>query len=690
MESLKIKDQMYLVAVPVEAATRTRSTAVSHLWIFDRSGSMTSELPGLVTDLIKKSKELTPGDLLSIGWFSGEGQYRFVLKGHRVADDNAVENILYDLRRSVGATCFSEILCDAVEVVKELRHFDLNTSLVFLSDGYPQVYNYRAEIEKIHAACRELGTQVTSSLLVGYGHYYNKELMSEMASRLGGALIHSSAIHEFSSEVSGFISDSREMDTRIEHELDCEFAISFVGKTVHVMEPQEGKILVAPTTTKSHIYYLSKKPVGAQVKDLGTRWLRACYAMSYALSSRTRVSEAIDILAVTGDVALLKGITNAFTNEEYGVVEGRIREALHSQKARFTEGQNTDFLPDPNAFCIVDLVELLQNDSGVQFLPYRIDYKRIGVAQESVDTALKFTAEDEPRSALNGIVWHGTRLNLSIRARINGHVELPEDAEAHGYARRYPTFVWRNYTLVKDGCLNIKELQVVNLSETVNNTLVSLGLITETPDSKIIHLDRIPVMNRGMAASSTSAKSLCKQVWEETVLESSIKALGAQIPESVAEKNEYLASHGITPGGFNPKVKSGDERPESTDFYMAKEFDIKIKSYSTLPKVTDTRKKMLLKEAKFTPSESLMAESLREFDTECQKNTGFTPVDVAQKLLDIKRAELRKVRTRIQRVKFALLLGKQSFDEFKSRDDMSLEVDGKTFTIAIREVRVPI
>jgi len=62
---------------------------------------------------------------------------------------------------------------------------------------------------------------------------------------------------------------------------------------------------------------------------------------------------------------------------------------------------------------------------------------------------------------------------------------------------------------------------------------------------------------------------------------------------------------------------------------------------------------------------------------------------VEEKVKELK-TQLLDVRFDIQRTKFSIILGKRWFDEFDSRDDSTLELDGKTFTITVEEKKVTI
>ena len=56
--------------------------------------------------------------------------------------------------------------------------------------------------------------------------------------------------------------------------------------------------------------------------------------------------------------------------------------------------------------------------------------------------------------------------------------------------------------------------------------------------------------------------------------------------------------------------------------------------------------------------------------------------------LEDKKKALYRVRSDVQKTKFALLLGKASFDEFTSREENILDVGGITCTVSLKEERV--
>jgi hypothetical protein len=72
---------------------------------------------------------------------------------------------------------------------------------------------------------------------------------------------------------------------------------------------------------------------------------------------------------------------------------------------------------------------------------------------------------------------------------------------------------------------------------------------------------------------------------------------------------------------------------------------------------------------------------------------GETPVvreAILRDALKTTKEALRVLRGEIQRTKFSVLLAKSWFDEFESREDNTLVIDGVTFTVSLREKKVDV
>jgi hypothetical protein len=724
-----IHGKLYLFEQPVErvAITAPKGKHViadndntNAIWIYDRSGSMSGTLHGLVEDMILKLQTLKQGDTLTIGWFSSEGERNWIVKGYQItnpaSDAKKLETMLRKNNHTLGTTCFSEILADTKQVVEDLRTLNPIFTLAFFTDGYPVVSNYQREVQNIQTAIDAVKGDLSSVLFIGYGGYYNKELMSDMSQRAGGSLVHSSNLGEFSASLTEFMEDSREIGVRVSVKPEVEEALVFFGingRTINIYTPdKEGNIqFIQPRKGRNSLFAVSTSGSSSGVsekfdgeKDKGL--LRAAYAASMALTQRTKTNVALEFLGAIGDVNLIDLVANAFTNDEYGRAEARIRKAVSTPKGRFVRGKNTSYLPDPNAFCMVDAMDLIMADDSARFFPYHPNFKydRIGTKSVAKEGAPKFEPFPNPACPMDKLVWNSTKLNLSVLNRIEGTVKLDAEANKLGFTEQYPTFIWRNYSFVKDGFTNIPKgflaLSQQTFCKFQKHGMISAEQVWVAGEAVEVNFNAIPVMNRGMAEGKTSAKALAQLCWRETELEGQLKvlrekskSLGAAGAVDFAQRSAltpaqeaYLAKFFIGKNGFS----APSEKEEVKDFYMAKEFDVKIAGFSSWPKVSDVVAKITEGKKELKPSEKVMAEGLKILS---DKSAPTKPSDLLTWIngrILLMTNELRAVRKQIQRTKFAILLGKAWFEEFTSREENTLEIGNQKFTFSLREVKVNI
>ena len=714
---LTIKDRLYLTqteVVPTEQVTEEASGATNHIWIYDRSGSMYYVISQLIEDLIARAKQIPGGDTLTLGWFSSEGKFNFILKGFKIASDSdyrILESVIRKNNYTIGLTCFSEILQATESVVEDLAIITDRFALCFFTDGYPVVSDYQKETDNIFKAIKKIEGKITASLLIGYGNYYNKPLMAQMAGALGGSLTHSEDLPKFNVALENFVQNVQSTEAKVSVKIpqttegDIFFSTNKAGVNVYAVDNNCINYPRAKGKGKNYLYCLTARKPDAQWKQLKftdanvkngkqESMIKGAYAAAYILTQKTQTDVALEILGVLGDKALIDVTNNAFTNEEFGTVERRINEAITSAKKRFINGRDPKYLPKENSFCVLDALDLLMQDENASFYPTEPSfvYKRIGVPSVTKEGYPAFTADANVSCPFSSITWNETKLNLSVLVKIPGFIKLKRDYKKHGFtSNKFPTWIYRNYALVKDGFLNVPVLPM-SMTWDSFKILKDAGLIEDTKVwSNIavfsVHLDRIPIMNRAIAKGKTSATELFKKTFEAFKIKAHIKAL-KYLQEQKQPKQkisttaftgltetqvEFLGKNGITDNGFNPPK----ERLEATDYYFAKEFTVKMAKLSSLPKVSDVIAKVEASK-KLTLKEELIQEGLV-----------LTTNDIPGKIKSLQR-DLTTITSGIQRAKFAIVLGKKWFDEFESREDNTMTLDNITYSIGLKEKRVEI
>jgi len=211
---------------------------------------------------------------------------------------------------------------------------------------------------------------------------------------------------------------------------------------------------------------------------------------------------------------------------------------------------------------------------------------------------------------------------------------------------------------------------------------------------------------------SISATALAKQEWELLKLQADKKvydyyrkSLFPKTSKSFLELGfteecvNWLKEIGITDfNGFAPKT----DAEESTDFYLSVNLATKVKGLSSLPKVEDVVAK--IKDGKALKlNEWIMSDAINKYlaqtegdmyqslNDEQKKGVLRTYLETKSNILNSKR---RKALQEIAQIKFALILSKKWFVEFKTFDEnkLTLKLDGQdlefTFDMSEKEVKI--
>ena len=306
------------------------------------------------------------------------------------------------------------------------------------------------------------------------------------------------------------------------------------------------------------------------------------------------------------------------------------------------------------------------------------------------------------------MIWHESRLNLSVQTMVKGTITL-RDVEGVtpaqlGFSNPYPTFVFRNFSFVKDGHTHVKTVYLTS-SEASYTKFKNHGLVTDDGFKKdgIYGLDisKLPAINRVIANGKTSATDLCKAVLAEQKLKAQVKALkwlkGQELGEEDEEKpltltgeqTQFLEANGIqvSRGGlYAPPVDKSDP----IDFYMAKYFDIKLSGIATLPTVKKVMEKIASNKSR-TAVETLVEDGITLWNkVKASLKDKKAIAAWFTTTIEGKQKELKEIRSEVQKTKFAVILGKRWFDEFTSRENCELTIDSVKCVFDLGEEKVPV
>ena len=730
------------VEVPKTKAVEVKQPT-NHIAIIDCSGSMYGSLPLIRTHLKNKLPQLVQaGDTVSLVWFSGRGEYGMLAEKVKVNDANDLNRLNGAIDRwlqPMSLTGFVEPLRTTLDLVKK----DTNGvySLFFMTDGYD---NQWSESE-ILTATENLKDFVSAAVFVEYGWYCNRPLLTKMAERLGGNLIFCENIDAYEPVFSSSLSKSLKSAKKVEIDIpktvlnDIVFSVDENAPCTYKIE--NGKIQVPESVDAIHYYIPSDDGEQiSKVNDLDA--LRPVYQSAVILSQRLKSKTVKQILAGLGDVKLFKKFGNAFGKQNLSDFEKLALEASNGKA--FAEGRQFNLKIDEKAFSLCDFLFLIQEDEKNQLVVGAMDYNRIGRATEQVGddftdeeraeiadlTAkakkpvdfdavkkrideiaaskpkpLKFVYDDPNAGcSISNLTWNEDRPNVSILVRIPGTVELPDNCDFTKNAEvgkeklplKFPTFIFRNYTIIKDGIANIDEMPL-KLSKITFLALKGLGVAGVDGDydaEKIYKIDirSLPTINESMV-KDISAKKLFTDAYELAKLKASEKVFKAFKEQWVGKRESvgYQAKYGtdaeawLKEQGFNEYNGFCPKRTvkESTDFYMALELEVVLKGLSDIPSFNKFKKEV---EAATKKGKSLTASAklLEASNNECEKFdkslAGASDRDTQiQAWILAKEEESKKAKRKalkdMAQIKFSIILGQTWFTEFATREENTLTMN---------------
>lgn len=493
----------------------------------------------------------------------------------------------------------------------------------------------------------------------------------------------------------------------------------------------------------------------------------AAYAAISLFAVRMKPDVVFPLLRTLGDVALIEQFSTCFGKQKYSAFMDNAKSFAFTPTLRYAQGYDPNRVPRDDAFTVLHLLEMLQADPKARVLldDERFKYSKIGrgrvdassllteaeleelrvlteqlskerditkikeltakiaAVTESKDEGLKFVATTQ----LDGypilkLTFNEDRPNVSILVKKPGIIDLSKRLASASptvssvIPATFPTYVYRNYAILKDGLVNVDVLPVRISKETADRLKSAdlpagtLGLINVTNREEgdfLIDLRKLPVINRKMV-KAVSAKAFFTTEYELIKAQAAQKVFNAYADDLLPEKKatelvekygeeaaQWLKEQGIRDGYQPPSTK----QVEATDFYMGKEMAVTLAKLSKLPSMKEVRDQMA--KNKLTPSGALMAESVKRVEAFLTSEI-YTKAAAKDKVLQAwlegeKKAAKERVRAllfEIAQTTFAIIVGQTWFSEFASIEERAydLHIDGQTIACKaeMRDIEIKI
>lgn len=651
--SNRISDSLYLVKqnVSSKGPAKPKEVPTNHVVVIDCSGSMSYELPQIRDQLKKKlPKLLKEKDTISIVWFSGRGQHGVLLEGEPVAtlaDLKDVESAIDRWLKPVGLTGFKEPLESIPALVEKVakRTPGSTFSLFFMSDGCDNQWP-RPDILK---AVEKAGSCVSAATFVEYGYYADRPLLTQMAEKCGGSIIHAADFDRyaptFEAAMQKRLTGAPRSEVKIPGDVVGGFAFAVAGDELLTFAVESGAVQVP--SDLGAFCYLSPVPVGDLSADAGDPF--PFYAALSLYAQRMKSDVVLSLLKATGDVRFIKKFSGLFGKQKYSEFVDDARLAAFEPSLRLTEGKDSSLVPPDDAFTVLDLLHILSEDEGNRLLLDSPEFKYNRIGRSTMDAAellsedeqkevdeltakmgaeksakkiaehaariaaitsgkegLKFEAFPAPDGySISNLVFNESRPNISVQVQKLGKVDVSgkvPDALKDVLPKEVATSIIRNYAIVKDGLVNVKVLPVRLTAATLKrlNDSAPAGLFADGSGDNLefsLNLESLPIINRKMV-KSVSAKDFFETSYELTKMQAQQKVYNSFVKELLPPKKAdglaekygadaaaWLDEQGFKDYGFNPKRVVAPP----TDVYLSKELKVSLKGLSSLPSLKDLR-----------------------------------------------------------------------------------------------------
>ena len=770
----EVASNLFLVTEPLPSTktAKPEPQPTNHILIIDCSGSMYGDLPKIRNQLKAKLPALlAKGDTISLIWFSSRGEFGTLVKGEPVADLKDLNDLNKAIDRwlkPVGLTGFKEPLVEAKKLVEELGGV---CSIFFMSDGYDNQWRS----DEILKAVQELAPLCASTTFVEYGHYCNHPLLVQMAETAGGQLIFNEDFRKYEPTVEAALQKRALGAKRVTLDLPGDpirgFAFAFDGDSLLTFKVEGGSVKVPEHLQE--VYYLSPSAVGKAEKKAPEK---AVYAATALYAQRMDSTVVLSLLKNTGDVRFIKLFGGCFGKQKYAEFVEATTQAAIDPSLRLTKGCDPSAIPDDDAFTVLDLLRILADDGDNRLLLESNDfvYSRIGRGrvQETTLTAeqqtqideledqklgasaaevkklqkkidaiievaqpLAFKADPIPHGVtIDNLVFNETRPNVSVQVRREGTVNIKHRKPKGEYKKvpdEFPTFIFRNYTIIRDGVINVEKLPLRVTKETVTRLLDAgmpweaiQNLGTETLEQTqtrikkaskdrevdlVVNLTTLPVINRNMI-KEVSAQEFFELDYELSQWRAAQKVYNTLLKENFQgkksegfkvlygdEATEWLKGLGFTDySGFNP----GGKVAEARDWYVGKELHVLIKGLSNIPSLNDYNKRVASGKG-LTAAQALLkpaVDAVEAFQASDVYKTSKDQPKVFQAWLQSEqqaaKTRVRKLLYKVSQIRFGVIVGQVWFKEFSSLEENTLtfKVGGNdlTGTVTMKEIEVPV
>lgn len=710
-----------------------------YTFIIDVSGSMYNDLPKLREDMKNNlANTLKKGDCFSLIYYSSNGDYGFILKDYQFTDVGALQSAQnsIDLLECRSLTGFCDPLNLATSYLDE-KNDNYSNVVVFMSDGYEN-QNPR---NKVIEATEKLAAKINAGIVVEYGNYANHDLLVQMADILG-SFSFANNIHDYRANVENVLKNQYSATyNTFPHESDIEEVFSFdENGMITKYQNKEGEYKVPEGVNPWVLRTKEQQPYTMNASE--REYLKLLLALIHIKQLKNESARVWQYLGELGSIELIDLYNKAIGKQRINEFLSIVQDYLADTVGLFNKGKDLSYLPAEDAYCVFDFIKDFQAGENKIFTRHEdFNYKRIGAKKEQATAVL--TKEDKKMMAnvssldevkkliqnkykvnfeyatqdlgisLDNLVWNSSRANLSFNTYNDVIVDLRQIPEfnklqPNATERLYDfyTHIYRAYTLINDGVLNIDKLPC-SLDYNTLTKFHAQGLIEKDykNGTYLVNISSLPIVNRFMLKNINIEKFINlnyqslklgagQKVYNSLIKEHFPLSKGEGFIEKYGEEfTAKLKEWGITEhNGFNPPTVA----MAGSDVYYAPTVDIKFKGISSIPSLNSIVKK-IEEGKKLTPREELLNhyyQDYKEFlNSDSYKDTKNKDEKLKKYLehqQNIIRIRKRQLDGEISKILFAAFLSRFNFENELENGQFTIEHEGEEINGVIEQKEVEI
>jgi hypothetical protein len=659
------------IAIPKSEAAITNPT--NYFFITDLSGSMYG-VQNELRETLKSIKNLIgPKDTFSLAYFSSYGDYNWICKGASASAglDKLIEQNVY-VR---GLTCFTQVLDSLKITVADVNALtgSSNDVLFFLTDGYP---NDRSPEREILNISKELRGLFSEKRIVGYSLYYNRQLLLEMAERMGGVFNHISDFKEVKKNASSIVANKKQVKIiNLPSVYDLVWQVT--SDDIIPLDSSTPKIEAIVSDKKSELYAVNLNELDS-LPDDQLNSPNFVYSLAYMLSQKNKANLGVNILRMANDHNNAKMLRKAFTTLQKGQAENNLKNLAISA----TEISN---IYVPNTMPLATFMKHINNNLGKISIDMA-NSKYRSISRKGSDVSMVKFVINEDHARIVGITGNENRANVSFLTARKGMITEIVDEDLRNRVEEYnknsstpikfpiEATTYRNYTFIANGDFNFENFTLIDPVKP--NEFINVN------PNEVIDLVDENITNVNISEFSKLYKTLIEEKAHASVLRMYIKAHSPQknLVDKRVERYDEDGAKLLEEMGLDYEMRyapktEGKLKDVNADFIPFVELTAQLKGAATISASASYKK--YNENKKPNVGDAICWEHFKNYDKKLSDLGAETFVQFCQKTLEGVEDTVDFISQKISSLKFYLMTTNSWFVGVDKSDEF--EYDGLVF-----------